>query len=36
MSFVADVVDAADRSRPALVAIAADGGRRGGSAAGTW
>jgi acyl-coenzyme A synthetase/AMP-(fatty) acid ligase len=28
MSFVADVVDAADRSRPALVAIAADGGRR--------
>jgi acyl-coenzyme A synthetase/AMP-(fatty) acid ligase len=28
MSFVADVVDAADPSRPALVAIAADGGRR--------
>jgi acyl-coenzyme A synthetase/AMP-(fatty) acid ligase len=28
MSFVADVVDAADPSRPALVAIAADGERR--------
>jgi acyl-coenzyme A synthetase/AMP-(fatty) acid ligase len=28
MSFVADVVDAADPSRPALVAIARDGGRR--------
>jgi acyl-coenzyme A synthetase/AMP-(fatty) acid ligase len=28
MSFVADVVDAADPSRPALVAIAGDGGRR--------